>query len=168
MCNRSTDMLDLLISLLYARPIRVTNQTSVNLREKQSFSGVLSLKWDFFNTYEIREISSDVDQLKMHQKHLVAAAKGLAKTLGMVQQYQIYLEQAIYQMRDIFSLEIRGVRITSGNVDSDKISRDPQFSGHFVEGICSAMKKVSSCHLVDPGSMKRTLSDLIHKALKNN
>ena len=76
-CRQGSETFALVEKILYVQPLTVT-------KRNRRFIGEIALLLSGFSFYEVQQLSSEVDQVKQNQKHLIAAVSGLTRIMRNV------------------------------------------------------------------------------------
>lgn len=92
--------------VLYVRPLSITNHQTI--REKR-FIGEIALLLSGYSFWEIRELSSEVDQTRQNERHIVAAVDSLTKIMQRIQEHIVAIDKYFEELNaelDVLTLEV--------------------------------------------------------------
>lgn len=165
LCSQSLENSQLLDEILGGQPITVAS----NRGKRQALVAIaagLSLLFSGYNTYELQQISSEVDQINSNQHHLVKAVEGLTGVIKRIEEQQqrvrIELLSISYKIRlRNFEMEL----IQLGQLVVSYAQEQLHYQQQIHEGIYEALGQTLSPKLIEPQTMRTALTDIANQAM---
>lgn len=161
-CSEATAEYELMMSIVYAEPISVTHA-----RNTRGILDAISLIWSGYNSYQIRELSSEAAELRNNQKHLLVALQGVTEATRNMQKQVTEIGTVFDQMKAIN--EVRHFELKICNfleTIEQKNGKLLQYIIRMSEGLYEAIGGNLSPKIIDPVTMRQALADLVNMAMR--
>jgi len=163
-CDVATNVVDMIDQLMNARPINIQERQRVK-RQLEIALSAFGILLGGYNTFEIQKISTEVNQNKMRQQHILSAIKGLTNALEDVDKKEEMMDQEIRTLKrhqSIMTIETKIIQVLALSLSCMQSMR--RHLERMQSAVFSALNQQLSPHLLTADALQQSLASLANVA----